>query len=185
MTGIYPFDWYALRPQDDKQKKSIAEKNSLKNSSRCSPRNLAGAVAIQKHWCSQKRRYNSVRSTWRRAMTCKKKGMTYGNICIIQPRPVLPHHLLWSLLVLPNILLPHRYHLWDLTSQKRRKRVRMTPTARKGMRQVFNIHSSKKVSYTTDSSCTVLWIACFLVVESYEDAVRSWTCALGHRSLSC
>ena len=30
MTGIYPFDRYALRPQDDKQKKSIAERNGLK-----------------------------------------------------------------------------------------------------------------------------------------------------------
>ena len=30
MTGIYPFDRYALRPQDDQHKKSIAEKNGLK-----------------------------------------------------------------------------------------------------------------------------------------------------------
>ena len=30
MTGIYPFDRYALRPQDDQQKKSIAERNGLK-----------------------------------------------------------------------------------------------------------------------------------------------------------
>ena len=30
MTGIYPFDRYALRPQDNQHKKSIAEKNGLK-----------------------------------------------------------------------------------------------------------------------------------------------------------
>ena len=86
-------------------------------------------------------------------MTYKMKGMTYENVCAIQPRPLLPHHLLWSLLVLLNVLLPHCYPLKDLMSQKRRKSLRMTPTARKGMRQV---HKMKKVSYTTDSICTVL-----------------------------
>ena len=43
----------------------------------------------------------------------------------------------------------------------------------------------KMASCAMDSSCTVLWIAWFLVVESYEDAVWSWTWTLGYRSLWC
>jgi len=60
-------------------------------------------------------------------MTYKMKGMTYGNICTIQPTLTLPHHLVWSLLALPTVLLSERYPLQDLASKKRRKRVRSLP----------------------------------------------------------
>ena len=176
MTGIYPFDWYTLRPQNNKQKKSIAEKNGLKFipmftpkpcRSRGHPETLMFSEEevqlFQKHleegYDIQDERYD----LWKR-MCHPAEAVTASSPVVVTTSSAERS---------PTSLLSPE----DLMSQKRRKSLRMTPTARKGMRQVHNL---KKVSYTTDSICTVLWIACFLVVESYEDAVRSWTCGTDH-----